>query len=90
MIIEIRLKCIGIPMTNNQEQEYYHYWSIPTADLQQVNNTTEAASKEANLRVSKFGKNLVKSKKKTDLLSLLISQSPVLCYEVPIILRSRC
>jgi magnesium-transporting ATPase (P-type) len=77
MIIEIRLKCIGIPMTNNQEQEYYHYWSIPTADLQQVNNTTEAGltSKEANLRVSKFGKNLVKSKKKTDLLSLLISQS---------------
>jgi magnesium-transporting ATPase (P-type) len=77
MIIEIRLKCIDIPMTNNQEQEYYHYWSIPTADLQQVNNTTEAGltSKEANLRVSKFGKNLVKSKKKTDLLSLLISQS---------------
>ena len=82
MIIEIRLKCIGIPMTNNQEQEYYHYWSIPTADLQQVNNTTEAGltSKEANLRLSKFGKNLVKSKKKTDLLSLLISQfkSPII------------
>jgi len=31
-------------------------------------------SVEANLRLSKFGKNIVKSKKKTGLVSLLISQ----------------
>jgi P-type Mg2+ transporter len=76
-------------MTNNQEQEYHYFWSIPTSDLlQQFNNNTaeekhqEAGltSVEANLRLSKFGKNLVKSKKKTGLVSLLISQfkSPII------------
>lgn len=77
-------------MTNNQEEDY-SYWSIPTAYLiQELNNTTvekpqeyqEAGltSTEANLRLSKYGKNLVKSKKKTGLLSLLISQfkSPII------------
>jgi P-type Mg2+ transporter len=76
-------------MTNNQEQEYHYFWSIPTSELlQQFNNTAEEEQQEAgltyveaNLRLSKFGKNLVKkSKKKTGLISLLISQfkSPII------------
>ncbi|MGB7954390.1 MAG: cation-transporting P-type ATPase, partial [Candidatus Nitrosopolaris sp.] len=76
----------------NQEPDYY--WSIPTADLfRQFDNTiTEEgrrqqqqqevglASTEANLRLIKYGKNMVESKKKTDSLSLLISQfkSPII------------
>jgi len=75
----------------NQEPDYY--WSIPTADLfRQFDNTiTEKArrrqqqevgltSTEANLRLLKYGKNMVESKKKTDSLSLLISQfkSPII------------
>jgi P-type Mg2+ transporter len=74
----------------NHEHNYYHYWSIPTANLlQQFNNTSEEkqqhqdkglTSAEVNLRVSKYGKNLVKPKKKTDLFSLLLSQfkSPII------------
>ena len=77
-------------MTNNQEEDY-SYWSIPTADLiQQLNGTTQVkpqeyqetglTSTEANVRLSNYGKNLVKPKKKVDLLSLLISQfkSPII------------
>jgi Mg2+-importing ATPase len=76
----------------NQEPDYY--WSIPTADLfRQFDNTiTEEGrrqqqqqevgltSTEANLRLLKYGKNAVESKKKTDSLSLLISQfkSPII------------
>jgi P-type Mg2+ transporter len=78
----------------NQEPDYY--WSIPTADLfLQVNNITSQEEKgqqlqqlqevglttiEANRRLSKYGKNLVESKKKTDSLSLLLSQfkSPII------------
>ncbi len=75
----------------NQEPDYY--WSIPTADLfRQFDNTiTEEGrqqqqqevgltSTEANLRLLKYGKNMVESKKKTDSLSLLISQfkSPII------------
>jgi magnesium-transporting ATPase (P-type) len=76
------------PMTN-QEPDYY--WSIPTADLfQRFNIITEEereqkqevglTSAEANLRLTKYGKNLVEAKKKTDSLSLLISQfkSPII------------
>ena len=75
----------------NQEPDY---WSIPTADLfRQFDNTiTEGGrrqqqqqevgltSTEANLRLLKYGKNMVESKKKTDSLSLLISQfkSPII------------
>ena len=69
----------------NIEQEY---WSIPTADLlEQLSDRTGEqyketglTSTEANLRLSKYGKNLVKSKRKTDSLSLLISQfkSPII------------
>jgi P-type Mg2+ transporter len=74
----------------SHDHNYYHYWSIPTANLlQQFNNTSEEkqqhqdiglTSAEVNLRVSKYGKNLVKPKKKTDLLSLLLSQfkSPII------------
>src|SRR6266487_2792194 len=77
-------------MKANQEEDY-SYWSIPTADLiQELNNTTQEKSQEyqetgltsteANLRLSNYGKNIVKSKKKTGLLSLLISQfkSPII------------
>ena len=73
-------------MKNNQEEDY-SYWSIPTADLiQELNNTTQEypetglTSTQANRRLSNYGKNLVKPKKKTDLLSLLISQfkSPII------------
>jgi Mg2+-importing ATPase len=75
-------------MTNNHEEDYF-YWSIPTADLlQQFNNNADRekqqeaglTSTEANLRLSKYGKNIVKSKKKTNLLSLLVSQfkSPII------------
>jgi Mg2+-importing ATPase len=77
-------------MTNYQEEDY-SYWSIPTADLiQQLNETawkkpqeyqeTGLTSTEANVRLSKYGKNLVKPKKKADLLSLFISQfkSPII------------
>ena len=77
-------------MKTNQEEDY-SYWSIPTANLlQQINDTTKEkpqeyqetglTSTEANLRLSNYGKNLVKPKKKTDLLSLLISQfkSPII------------
>jgi len=75
----------------NQEPDYY--WSIPTADLfRQINgNTTERERKrqlqevgltftESNLRLSKYGKNLIEEKKKANLLSLLISQfkSPII------------
>ena len=77
------------PMTN-QEPDYY--WSIPTADLfQRFNNisTQEQIEQqqqvgltpaEANLRLTKYGKNLVEAKKKTDSISLLISQfkSPII------------
>jgi len=75
----------------NQEPDYY--CSIPTADLfRQINgNTTERERKrqlqevgltftESNLRLSKYGKNLIEEKKKANLLSLLISQfkSPII------------
>ena len=80
-------------MTN---QEPDHYWSIPTADLfRQVNNITSQEEKgqqpqqlqevgltntEANRRLSKYGKNLVESKRKTDsgrVLSINISKLSV-------------
>jgi Mg2+-importing ATPase len=79
-------------MKANQEEDY-SYWSISTADIiQELNNNnttvekpqeyqeTGLTSTEANLRLSNYGKNLVKPKKKTDLLSLLISQfkSPII------------
>jgi P-type Mg2+ transporter len=73
-------------MKNNQEEDYF-YWSISTADLiQELNNITQEyqetglTSTQANRRLSNYGKNLVKPKKKTDLLSLLISQfkSPII------------
>ena len=75
----------------NQEPDYY--WSIPTADLfrqfdktiteegrRQQQQEAGLTSKEANLRLSKYGKNMVESKKKIDSLSLLISQfkSPII------------
>jgi P-type Mg2+ transporter len=74
----------------NQEPDYY--WSIPTADLfQRFNNISTQeqieqqqqvglTSAEANLRLTKYGKNLVEAKKKTDSISLLISQfkSPII------------
>jgi P-type Mg2+ transporter len=76
-------------LTNNQED--FCYWSIPTANLiRQLNNTTEEKTQEyqeegltfpeANLRLSNCGKNVIKPKKKADLLSLLISQfkSPII------------
>ena len=70
----------------NIEQEY---WSIPTADLlEQLSDRTGEqekgqglTSKEANIRLSKYGKNLLKSKKKTDSLSLLLAQ-----FKTPIII----
>lgn len=77
-------------MLKNDQKQDYSYWSIPTADLLQQLITTaqklkeyqEAGltSTEANLRLTKYGKNLVKSTKKTDLLSLLVSQfkSPII------------
>jgi Mg2+-importing ATPase len=79
-------------MKANQEEDY-SYWSISTTDIiQELNNNnttvekpqeyqeTGLTSTEANLRLSNYGKNLVKPKKKTDLLSLLISQfkSPII------------
>jgi len=77
-------------LTNNQEEDYC-YWSIPTANLiRQLNDATQEkaqeyqeaglTSTEANLRLSNCGKNLIKPKKKADLLSLLISQfkSPII------------
>jgi P-type Mg2+ transporter len=78
-------------MKTNQQQDY-SYWSIPTIDLfQQLNNNatqeepleyqeTGLTSTEANLRLSKYGKNIVKPKKKIDSLSLFISQfkSPII------------
>jgi P-type Mg2+ transporter len=78
------------PMTN---QELDYYWSIPTADLfRQFDKTSTEeerrqqlqevglTSTESNLRLSKYGKNLIEEKKKPNLLSLLISQfkSPII------------
>lgn len=75
----------------NPELDYY--WSMPTADLFREINSCEIveerdrlqevglSSSEANLRLTKYGKNIVEVKKKTDLLSLLISQ-----FKSPIIL----
>jgi len=73
----------------NQEPDYY--WSIPTTDLfrqmeeekgQQPQQLQEVGLTytEANRRLSKYGKNLVDSKRKTDSLSLLFSQfkSPII------------
>jgi P-type Mg2+ transporter len=82
-------------MTKDNQEFRYHYWTFPTAALLQEfsnnnNKSTEQkpheyqesglSSAEANLRLSKYGKNLVKSTKNTDLLSLLISQfkSPII------------
>jgi cation transport ATPase-like protein len=67
---------------SNQEPEYY--WSIPTADIFRQINGLESegererqkelglASSEANLRLTKYGKNVVEAKKKTGSLTLLI------------------
>lgn len=75
----------------NQELEYY--WSIPTADIFKQINSLESeeereqqqelglSSSEANLRLTKYGKNVVDKKKEKDLLSLLIAQ-----FKSPIIL----
>ncbi|HET7146929.1 MAG TPA: magnesium-translocating P-type ATPase [Candidatus Nitrosopolaris sp.] len=73
----------------NQDPDYY--WSIPTTDLfrqmqeekgQQPQQLQEVGltNTEANRRLSKYGKNLVDSKKKSDSLSLLFSQfkSPII------------
>jgi P-type Mg2+ transporter len=82
-------------MAKDNQEFRYPYWTFPTAALLQEfcnnNNTTteqksheyqesSLSSAEANLRLSKCGKNLVKSTKNTDLLSLLISQfkSPII------------
>ena len=67
----------------NPEQDY-SYWSMSTPDLlRQFNENQEPqqyqqtglTAAEANLRLSKYGKNLLKSKRETNSISLLISQS---------------
>ena len=75
-------------------EELDYYWSVPTANLfEHLNNNaatkqdreqrqvTGLTSKEANFRLSKYGKNLVEKRKKANLLLLLTSQ-----FKSPIIL----
>jgi Mg2+-importing ATPase len=82
-------------MAKNSQEFHHPYWSIPTISLlEEFNNNTITeqkkpyeyqesglSSREASLRLSKYGKNLVKSRKNVDLLSLLISQ-----FKTPIII----
>jgi P-type Mg2+ transporter len=86
---------VAITMAKNNQEFRYPYWSLPTASLveESCNNYTTIeqkdpqeyeksglSSEEANLRLSKYGRNLIKSTKSVDLLSLLISQfkSPII------------
>ncbi len=64
----------------SHEQEF---WSLSTTELLEQFHTTQEhglTSQVANSRLSTYGKNLVKSKKKSDSFSLLISQfkSPII------------
>jgi P-type Mg2+ transporter len=82
-------------MAKNNQEFRYPYWSLHTTALLQescTNHTTKEqkdtqeyeesglSSEEANPRLSKYRKNLAKSTKNADLLSLLISQfkSPII------------
>jgi Mg2+-importing ATPase len=59
------------------------FWSIPTAELlQRLQTTTQGlASDEARQRLARYGSNLLKPRKRTDTLTLLLAQ-----FKSPIIL----
>jgi P-type Mg2+ transporter len=70
----------GTTIDNIREQEY---WNLSTTELVQQFRTSQEqglTSEEVNRRQSLYGKNLVKSNKKTESFSLLISQfkSPII------------
>jgi Mg2+-importing ATPase len=76
-------------MIKTSPEQDYSYWSMSIPDLlRQFNKNqkpqqyqqTGLTTAEANLRLSKYGKNLLKSKRETNSISLLISQfkSPII------------
>jgi P-type Mg2+ transporter len=76
-------------MIKSGPEQDYSYWSMSIPDLlRQFNENQEPqqyqqtglTAAEANLRLSKYGKNLLKSKRETNSISLLISQfkSPII------------
>jgi Mg2+-importing ATPase len=64
-------------------QNLHHFWAIPTNELLQALRTTPQglSEDEAEERLKRHGSNLLKPKKKTDALTLLLSQ-----FKSPIIL----
>ena len=64
------------------EAELNTFWSIPDSEIQKRLETSKdgLTSDEASRRLSLYGSNLLKAKKKTDVFTLLISQfkSPIL------------
>lgn len=76
-------------MIKSSPEQDYSYWNIPVSDLlrqfdenlePQQYKETGLTSTEANLRLLKYGKNHLKSKRETNSISLLISQfkSPII------------
>lgn len=76
-------------MIKNSPEQDYSYWNMPIPDLlRQFNSNQEPqqyqeaglSTTEASSRLTKYGKNLLKSKTKTNSVSLLISQfkSPII------------
>src|SRR5271157_209044 len=63
-------------MSNQDHQDQQSYWSVPTSELlQQLRTTTKGlADDEARKRLRQYGSNLLKPKKRTDALSLLLIQ----------------
>ena len=63
-------------MSNQNIQDNQSFWSTPTSEaLQQLQTTSKGlTSDEAEKRLTKYGSNLLKPKKRSDALTLLLSQ----------------
>ncbi len=70
-------------MNNQDSQNNQSFWSVPTSELfQQLQTTSKGLTDdEAEKRLTKYGSNLLKPKKRSDTLTLLLTQ-----FKSPLIL----
>ena len=68
--------CRAISLSDQNIQDNQSFWSIPTSEaLQQLQTTSKGlTSDEAGKRLTKYGSNLLTPKKRSDALTLLLSQ----------------
>ena len=75
--------CQAISLNNQANKDQTSFWSVPTSELlQQLQTTSNGLTQnDAEKRLTKYGSNLLKPKKRSDSLTLLLTQ-----FKSPLIL----